>query len=73
MAEIKVRDIMKKEIETIGKDESLMDAILKMAEKNIGCLIVRPDEKREPFGIITRKDIVNAYASGYQIQIFYIR
>jgi len=64
MAEIKVRDIMKREFETIEKDASLMDGIIKMAEKNIGSLIVEPTEKREPFGIITRKDIINAYASG---------
>lgn len=68
MAEIKVRDIMKKEFETIEKDECLMNAVRKMAEKNIGSLIVKPSEKREPFGIITRKDIINAYASGKDLE-----
>lgn len=64
MAEIKVRDIMKKEFKTIEKDASLNEAIIKMTKENIGALVVQPTEKKEPFGIITRKDIIYAYASG---------
>jgi len=64
MGEIKVRDIMKKEFIRIGKDATLMDAAIKMSENHIGSLIVEPEEKREPFGIITRKDIVKVYADG---------
>ncbi len=61
-SEIKVRDIMKKDFVKIEKDATLMDAVIKMYENRIGSLIVEPSENREPFGIITGKDIIKAYA-----------
>lgn len=59
---VRVRDIMKKEFKVVERKETLWDAATQMVEYNIGCLIVNPKEKSEPFGIITRRDIVNVFA-----------
>lgn len=59
---------MKKDFVRIEKDAFLMDAAIKMYENRIGCLIVEPSENREPFGIITRKDIVKVYADNKNLK-----
>jgi len=61
-SEIKVRDIMKKNFVKIEEDATLMDAVIKIYENRIGSLIVELSESGKPFGIITRKDIIKAYA-----------
>jgi len=65
---IKVRDVMKTEIKVIEREETLWDAAIQMSEYNIGSLIVNPKEKDEPFGIITRKDILKVYAEGVDLR-----
>lgn len=57
---IKVSDIMIKDVITISKDALLEEAAQKMSENDIGCLIVtNEDENIE--GIITHKDIFGAF------------
>lgn len=68
MKMIKVRDIMKKEFKVAEREETLWDAATQMSEYNVGCLIVNPKEKNEPFGIITRKDIVKVFSEGKDLK-----
>ncbi len=54
--DIKVRDIMVKDVITIDKKAKLIESIKKMEKYDIGRLIVV--EKEKPVGIITRTDIL---------------
>lgn len=56
---IKVSDIMIKDVITISKDALLEEAAQKMSENDIGCLIVTNEDDIE--GIITHKDIFGAF------------
>lgn len=56
---IKVSDIMLRNVVTIDKDALLEEAAAKMRENNIGCLPVVEDEK--VIGIITHNDIFDAF------------
>jgi CBS domain-containing protein len=51
-----VKDIMTKEVTTIGSDKSVFEAAELMSEKGLGCVIVII--KAFPVGIITERDIV---------------
>jgi CBS domain-containing protein len=51
-----VKDIMTKEVTTIGSDKSVFEAAELMSEKGLGCVIVVI--KSFPVGIITERDIV---------------
>jgi CBS domain-containing protein len=51
-----VKDIMTKEVTTIGSDKSVFEAAELMSEKGLGCVIVVI--KASPVGIITERDIV---------------
>ncbi len=51
-----VRDIMKTDIEKIAASTSVRDAAKKMAEKDIGCLLVVEGHKL--LGIVTEDDII---------------
>ena len=54
-----VKDIMIKQVETIGPDALLEDGIVKMRANNIGVLPVVEDDK--VIGIITNNDIFDAF------------
>lgn len=58
--QISVRDLMNRDIKTISKATSLMTAIEMMRNLDISSLIVEPDNDLDAYGIITRKDIVEA-------------
>ncbi len=60
----KVRDVMHKDLKTIGRDASLLDAAKEMAKTGTGSLVVEAKAPGSPVGIITRKDIVGAYSKG---------
>jgi CBS domain-containing protein len=51
-----VKDIMTKEVTTIGSDKSVFEAAELMSEKGLGCVIIVI--KASPVGIITERDIV---------------
>jgi CBS domain-containing protein len=50
-----VKDVMKKDIKTVTSETTVFDAAKRMAENNIGCLVV-VDNALE--GIVTERDIL---------------
>ena len=58
--EVRVGDLMNREVKTISKTTGLGDAIKMMRKLNISSLVVEPENDRDAYGIITRKDIVEA-------------
>jgi len=62
-AKTKVRDIMTRELIVAYPDEDLRSALAKMVNHNIGRLLVVPrEDKSKLLGIITKGDIIRAYA-----------
>ncbi len=62
-AKTKVRDVMTTELIVAYPDEDLRSALAKMVNHNIGRLLVVPREDRTKLlGIITKGDIIRAYA-----------
>jgi CBS domain-containing protein len=55
---MKVEDIMTKKIEFIEADAPLYDAVEKMIDKRLRCLVVKPKTEKDVFGVITVRDIV---------------
>lgn len=54
-----IRGIIKRmDIEMIDGTSTAADAIAKMADRNIGSVIVRRTNPNEPYGIITRQDVL---------------
>lgn len=58
---IKVRSIMTKEVITISKDSSILEAARQMITKSVSSLVVI--EKNKPVAIISENDIVNGIIS----------
>jgi len=52
----KVKDIMTKDVVSIGVDKNVFDAADLMSSNQLGCLVVVDDKK--PVGIVTERDIV---------------
>ncbi len=65
--ELIVRDVMTKDVIVIGETKSIVDAARIMAKKLIGSLPV-VDSDGSLVGIITRTDLVRAYAEKYEGQ-----
>src|SRR3972149_8470808 len=61
---VTVRDAMSTAALEIEEDANLQAAAKRMADARVNSLIVRPEGKEEPFGIITSTDIVDAIARG---------
>jgi acetoin utilization protein AcuB len=61
----KVHLIMTRDLITVTADMSLNEAILLIYEHNISCLPV-VDEKQQPIGIITWRDIIKLIALQYR-------
>ena len=61
---MKVRDAMSTNVLEIPDDATLEAAARRMAESKVNSLVVRPEGKEEPFGILTSTDIVDALAGG---------
>ncbi len=55
---MKVEDIMTTKIEFIEADAPLYDAVEKMIDKRLRCLVVKPKTEKDVFGVITVRDIV---------------
>ena len=68
VVELKVRDVMTSEVHGISEESSLATAIRAMASKGINSLIVWPVERDEPYGILTSSDLVDAIASGRDLE-----
>jgi CBS domain-containing protein len=56
----RVEDLMQTDVKTVRKDEELLAATKMMRDFNVSSLVVEPEDDRDAFGIITRKDIVEA-------------
>ncbi|MBI5118889.1 CBS domain-containing protein [Candidatus Poribacteria bacterium] len=59
MRETLVRDLMNREVKFIREDISLLDAVWKMKEFGVSCLVVESANKADGYGIVTRKDLIN--------------
>ena len=57
---IRVRDLMQTDVKTVQKDVKLLAATKMMRDFNVSSLVVEPENDGDAFGIITRKDIVEA-------------
>ena len=57
---IRVKDLMKADVKTVHKDVTLLTAIKRMHNLGVSSLIIEPENDGDAFGIITRKDVVEA-------------
>ena len=57
---VKVGDFMNRDVRSIDKNTSIIAAGKQMVEKHVSSFIILPDNERDAFGIITRKDVVEA-------------
>ena len=57
---IMVKDLMKTDPKTVKKDVTLFTAIKMMHDFGVSSLIIEPESNGDAFGIITRKDVVEA-------------
>jgi len=62
--QMRVRDAMSTEVFEISEDATLQAAAKRMADARVNSLIVRPEGKEDPFGIVTSTDIVDSLADG---------
>lgn len=65
--EMRVRDAMSPEVVEIPEDATLLAAAKRMTDARVNSLIVRPEGKEDPFGIVTSTDIVDAIADGLDL------
>ena len=56
----RVKDLMHANVKTVRKDVKLLTATKMMRDLNVSSLVVEPENDADTFGIITRKDIVEA-------------
>lgn len=70
---VKVRDAMSTEVFEISEDATLQAAAKRMADARVNSLIVRPEGREEPFGIVTSTDIVDAIADGMDGSLALVR
>lgn len=64
---LKARDVMSKDLREVGEDASVQDAARVMVRDGISSLIVHPAGREEPYGIITTRDVANAFADGMDL------
>ena len=65
---LRAKDFMQTDVKTVHKDVTLLGATKMMHDFGLSSLVVEPDDDGDAFGIITRKDIVEAIvmdASGW--------
>lgn len=57
---VRVKDLMKADAKTVHKDVMLVTAIKMMRDFGVSSLIIEPESDGDAFGIITRKDVIEA-------------
>jgi len=57
---IRVKDLMKADAKTVHKNATLFTAIKMMRDFGVSSLIIEPENDGDAFGIITRKDVIEA-------------
>ena len=63
MEKLRVQDLMQTDVKMVSKGTTIFDAAKKMNGWDVSSLIVEPDVDGDAFGIITRKDIIEALVS----------
>jgi CBS domain-containing protein len=56
----KAKDLMQTDVKTVHKEVKLLAATKMMRDFDVSSLVVEPENDGDAFGIITRKDIVEA-------------
>ena len=56
----KAKDLMRTDVKTVHKEVKLLTATKMMRDLSVSSLVVEPENDGDAFGIITRKDIVEA-------------
>ena len=64
MDKLWVQYLMQTDLKLVSKGTTIFDAAKKMNDWDVSSLIVEPDVDGDAFGIITRKDIIEALVSG---------
>jgi len=57
---IKVREMMNSKVRFIDKNTSIIAAGKQMLDERVSSFIIKPDNELDAYGIITRKDVVEA-------------
>ncbi len=60
VSNLSARDLMQKEVQTVPESTSILKAAKQMRDLNVSSLVVEPRSKTDAFGMITRKDMVDA-------------
>lgn len=60
MKKLMVQDLMQTDVKMVSKNTTLLAAAKMMHDLGVSSLIVEPYDDRDAFGIITRKDIIEA-------------
>lgn len=69
--QMRVKDIMQKKVHTIAKKETLTAAAKKMIDLKASSFVVEPADDSDTFGIITRKDMVEALMMDVEEELTY--
>ena len=60
MKKLMIQDLMQTDVKMVSKNTTLLEAAKMMHDLGVSSLIVEPYDDRDAFGIITRKDIIEA-------------
>jgi isocitrate dehydrogenase len=61
---MRARDLMQKDVKIVDKNTPIKSAGKMMRDFGVSSLIVEPEAEEDAFGIVTRKDIVEAIVTG---------
>jgi len=60
---LRVRELMQTDVKRIKQSATISDAAKVMRDAGVSSLVVEPDADGDAFGIITRRDIIEAFLS----------
>ena len=60
---LRVQELMQKNVKLTNKSTTISKAARMMRDSGVSSLIVEPDDDGDAFGIITRRDIIEAFLS----------
>jgi CBS domain-containing protein len=69
---VSIREVMSKDILTVGPEESIPEATRRISERNIGAAIVEPETHGLRPGIITERDVLDCVASGRRAEYLHV-
>lgn len=59
--EMRVRDLMHPDVKTVEERTTLLAAAKMMRDLGVSSLMIKPENEKDAYGIITRKDIVEEF------------